>query len=259
MVSAMVNLHTALRGAQHSPLREPSRPALVWGAGGWLGAALLTQVLSGGHSRVGAVVRQPMASTHRGLETVAEAQLAAPDARLSARWARATAFVVLERAGLVGARDAAFARVEVAALAQIAQQLRALGAERLCVVVPHAAASLPAALHGGFADGFEQGLSQLGFRQLLLVRSSRERVAAEGSWLERFAALWWAQLRWMLPDDERPLRSTALARVVCHAERALRGVGPGTWLLPQPLASRAAHAREGMDALLQAWAERRSG
>ena len=79
------------------------------------------------------------------------------------------------------------------------------------------------------ADRDEQALSELGFTQLVLVRSSRDTQAlVPGTpWLERFAAAWWSQLRWMLPDAERPLRSVALARVVVAVERLLRQAGPG--------------------------------
>ncbi len=228
-----------------------SAPALVLGAGGWLGAALLAQVLAAGHAHVGALVQQPLASTHRGLQALALADLQSPDERARSRWAGATAYLVLERPGLTGARDAAFVAPSVVQLPELGRQLRALGVRRLFVLLPHAPNSLPEALRAGFADQDEQALSQLGFEQLVLLRSSRERVAQGGNWLERFAAAWWAQLRWMLPDSERPLRSVALARVVVTAERVLREAGPGTWVLSQELASRAAHAPQGVEAALR--------
>lgn len=226
-------------------------PALVLGAGGWLGAALLAQVLAAGHAQVGALVQRPLASTHRGLLTLSQAELQAPDERLRGTWSGATAYLVLERPGLTGTRDAAFVAPSVAQLPELGRQLRALGVARLFVVLPHAPNSLPVALRDGFADQDEQALSQLGFTQLVLLRSSRERVVVQGSWLERFAAAWWSQLRWMLPDSERPLRSVALARVAVAAERVLREAGPGTWVLSQELASRAAHAPQGVEAALR--------
>jgi len=64
--------------------------------------------------------------------------------------------------------------------------------------------------------------------QLLLVRSSSDAlVLPEGtSSVERFAAAWWLQLRWMLPGEEKPLRGVAVVRQAAHApegvERHLR-------------------------------------
>lgn len=257
----MDSLNDALHGALGlaASSRAASGPALVLGAGGWLGAAMLTQVLSAGHARVGALVGQRMVSTHRGLLALTPEQLAVPDAAAKERWSGASAYLVLERPGLTGARDAAFIAPQVADLLTLGRQLRALGVTRLFVLVPHAVNSLPEALKQGFADADEQALAGLGFEQLVLVHNSRERVAPTGqTWLQKLGALWWAQLRWMLPDAERPLRSVALARVVVSAERLLRAAGPGVHVLPQDLASRAAHAPEGIEAVLRLWVSART-
>jgi hypothetical protein len=251
------SLNDALQGVLRPAAASATPgPALVLGAGGWLGAALLTQVLAAGHSRVGALVPQRLASTHSGLVGLAPETLAAPDARARERWAAATAYVVLERPGLQGSRDAAFVSPDVAELPRLAAQLRGLGATRLFVVVPHAPSSLPEALRHGFADAHEQALSAMGFEQLVLVRSSREALGlpAGSSWLQRFAAAWWSQLRWILPDAERPLRSVALARVVVAVERLLRQAGPGVRVLTQEQASRALQSGQDLDRALRAWA-----
>lgn len=252
----MTTVHDALRGAlRPGPVTTPLGPALVLGAGGWLGAALLAQVLAGGFERVGAWVRQPMASTHRGLVAVDDALLARPSEAQREAWTGATAFLVLERPGLVGARDAVFSAPQSGELVTLAKQLRALGVRRLAVVLPHAANSLPEALRHGFADADELALSTLGFEQLLLVRSSRDAAGLPPGtpWWDRLAAAWWAQLRWIVPDAERPLRSVALARVVVVAMRLLRDAPPGVRVLPQGVASRAAHAPDGLEPSLRAW------
>ena len=77
----MVDVNEALQGAWRAapaPSASGPGPALVLGAGGGLGAALLTQVLSAGHTRVGAWVHRSMASTHRGLLSVRPDTLQAP-------------------------------------------------------------------------------------------------------------------------------------------------------------------------------------
>lgn len=253
----MNSVSSALQGALHPPpsVTHPG-PALLLGAGGWLGAALLSQVLAGGYRRVGAWVRQPMASSHHGFVALPTEELTAPTDAQREAWAGATAFVVLERPGLVGARDAAYAAPSVAQLPAFAQQLRTLGATRLFVVVPHGANSLPDALRHGFANADEQALAAMGFDQVVLVRSSRdaEGLPPGAPWWDRLAAAWWAQLRWIIPDQERPLRSVALARVVVAAARLLRQAPPGVRVLSQGLASRAAQAPEGIESALREWA-----
>ena len=65
-------------------------------------------------------------------------------------------------------------------------------------------------------------------RALVSLRSSSDAlVLPEGtSSVERFAAAWWLQLRWMLPGEEKPLRGVAVVRQAAHApegvERHLR-------------------------------------
>lgn len=243
----------ALKGALR-PAPAPTRPepALLLGAGGWLGAAMLAQLLARPQSRVGAWVERPhqwRGSTHRHVHGLSrEALLAgAPE------WQQACAYIVLEQGGPSARRDAVFGVPQAAQLLELAQQLRAAGVARLVVVQPHLPGSLPEALRHGFADGVEQGLAALGFAQMLLVRSSRDALAlpASASWLERLAAAWWAQLRYMLPSAERPLRSVALARVVVVAAQLLREAPGSVFILTQELASRAAQQPQGIEAVLR--------
>lgn len=239
---------TALQGANSRQSAARQQPALLLGAGGWLGAAMLAQLLvSGGFSPVGAWATRAMGSSHRAVKGV---KLEA----LGQDWAGGTAFIVLERQGLTGARDAVFGAPKVEDLVRLAQQLHSAGLSRLVVVLPHLPGSLPDALRYGFVDGTEQALSMLGFEQLLLVRSSRDALAMpEGTpWIERLAAGWWSQLRWMLPGEQKPLRSVALARVVVQAAGLMAESTRSVLILPQELASQAAQAREGIEQYLRA-------
>ena len=251
-MSPSPSLTDALQGAVASPpTRRAAEPALLLGAGGWLGAALLAQLLHAGlFARVGAWVLKPerwRGSTHRGVVAVDEAGFA------DAAWQGACAFGVLERAGLGGARDAVFGRPQPEELLAQAARLHALGVRRLVLLQSHLPGILPEALRHGFADRIEQGLAALGFEQLLLIRSSREALGPPPGtpWLERLAALWWAQLRWMLPAGERPLRSVALARVAVAAAGLLREREGSVFVLPQEAASRAAQDPEGVEAGLR--------
>ena len=251
----------ALQGALRPAATVRQRgPALVLGAGGWLGSALLTRVLGAGHSRVGAWVDGDAhwrGSSHRGLVGVPAATWTAPDEAAQRTWAGATAYVLLERAGLTGPRDAVFPCPSADDLPALGAALLRLGVTRLVVVVPHGSNALPAALAHGFADLQEQALGALPFERLLLVRASQTAADGHGGgWLQRLAALWWAQLRWMIPSNEQPLRSVALAQVVVNATALLHEVqARGVRVLPQALASRAAHAQAGWRPVLQDWAE----
>lgn len=259
----------ALRGGLREPPATGSSarrgPALVLGAGGWLGAALLTQVLAAGHTQVGAWVdgeARWRGSTHRGLLAVPATTWEAPTEAAQRAWAGSTAYVVLERAGLTGPRDAVFPSPTAESLPALAAALLRLGVSHLVLVVPHGSNALPAALAHGFADRQEQALGALPFALLLLVRASQPAadLPAGTGWVDRLAALWWAQLRWMVPSNEVPLRSVALARVVVNAVQLLHTVqARGVRVLPQPLASRAAHAQGAWAAVLQSWAEGRPG
>lgn len=251
-MSAPVSVNDALQAALGPPAPRPAlEPALLIGAGGWLGSALLAQLLNAGQfARVGAWVVKPAqwrGSTHRGVVAVDDAGLLDPS------WQGGCAFVVLERAGLGGERDTVFGSPRAEDLLALARRLHQSGMRRLVVLQSHLPGSLPEALRHGFADTLEQGLASLGFAQLLLVRSSREALGpAPGTpWLERLAALWWAQLRWLLPSNERPLRSVALARVVVAATRLLRERDGSVFVLPQEVASRAAHDPDGVEAGLR--------
>ncbi len=240
----------ALQGALHAgPPPPPAEPALLLGAGGWLGSALLAQLLQSGHGRVGTWVERAMGSTHRGVIGQDWAQISQPDGP----WQGSCAYLVLERGGLTGQRDAVFGVPRPEDLLARAQALRAAGVRRLVLVLPHLPGSLPEALHHGFADQGEQALSGLGFEQLLLVRSSREALGSPPGrgWLERLMALWWAQLSWMLPANEKPLRSVMLARVVVAAARLLRKEPGSLFILTQRQASAAAHEPLGLEAGLR--------
>lgn len=246
-------LNDALRGGLRAPRqRAAAESALLLGAGGWLGAALLSQLLAAPYLRVGAWIDRTehwRGSTHRRVEGLgSEALLAGSEA-----WQGASAFIVLERGGLSGPRDAVFAVPRPEQLLDLATRLRTTGVQRLVVVLPHLPGSLPEALRHGFADGSEQQLAALGFRQLLLVRSSCDAQSAPTStgWLQRLADLWWAQLKWMLPSNERPLRSVALARVVVAAARLLPELPGSVFILPQEVASRAVHEPAGIVAVLR--------
>ena len=226
-------LHQALRGAQHTvPRSVPVLHAmLVVGGGGALGSAVLAEALVAGRfSRVMALVAEPLASGVRGFEPL-------PMAALSLHTVHATppapaAIIVFERQRNSNGRDDAFVQPAPQDLLPLARMLRTRGVQRLLVVVPHAPAMLPQALSHGLASLDEAAVAALGFEHLVFLRAAQSlRPERTGSRLQRFAAWWLAQLSWMVPQRQQPVRAATLARCVVQLARLLPGTPPGTQVI----------------------------
>lgn len=246
-------LTQALRGARHDPGRGGATPhdaALVVGAGGTLGSALLAEALAGARfRRVAAVVTGPLASALRGFVPLALSALEGRPEPLGIE----LAFVVFERARHANGRDENFLQPDPAQLLPLARVLHARGVRRLLVVVPHTAALLPQALKAGLATLDEAAVAALGFEHLVFVRASQPGATdAGGSWLQRLAAAWLAQLHWMVPQREQPLRAQRLAELVVQLARRLAASPAGTRVLPPELLWQAAREPDA-DALFDAW------
>lgn len=220
----MPDLMQALRGAQHrsaSPV-QPLRRLLVVGGGGTLGSAVLAEALVAGRfAQVLALVAGPINSAVRGFVPL--------DALDAAGAVADSAVLVLERQRHSNGRDDAFAQPQLADLLPLARQLRQAGVPRLIVVVPHAPALMPQALAHGLANLDEAAVAALGFEHLVMLRTAQNVAgAAPAGWLERLAALWLSQLRWMVPQRQQALRAVALARCVVQLARSLPSATPGT-------------------------------
>lgn len=236
-------------------LRRPQ--VVVIGGAGPLGGAVLEQVLgSGRFARVTALVSQPVEVALNGLHA-----LVVPEPALG--WRHAPAFVpapdiailVFDREGSRHGREAAFVRPEPAQLLAIAQWLLAAGVRRLLMVLPHAPALLPQALKAGLATLDEQGVAALGFEQLVLVRPARQGASQGPSLPGRLHALargLLAQLHWMVPQRDQPLRPRQVGRFVVQLALALEGASPGTRVAPPELLWDWAQPAGG-DALLHHW------
>jgi hypothetical protein len=252
--SSMDIVGPALRGGAlpAAPPLPRRQTALVVGAGGTLGSALLAEALGGGRfERVAALVAGPLSSAMRGFDALPATALDDPPKPLGAE----LAFVVFERARHSNRRDEAFVQPDPAELPALAQRLHARGVRRLLVVLPHAPALLPSALKSGFASLAEGAVAALGFEQLVFVRAAQAAGgAASGTGFERFARWWLSQLRWMVPAPEQPLRAVKLAVLVVRLAQQLPAAPPGTRVLPPEHLWQAARAApEVADALLSDW------
>jgi hypothetical protein len=221
----MTDILQALRGSQHRPALPLQRlfKLLVVGGGGVLGSAVLAEALVAGRfSQVVALVAEPIRSTLRGFVPLDADTLARGDA-LGAD----AAVVVLERQRHSNGRDDAFVQPQVQELLPMAQRLQQAGVQRLIVVVPHAPALMPQALAHGFANLDEAAVAALGFEHLVMLRAAQNQAPVAVRGMARAAALWLAQLRWMVPQRQQALRAVALARCVMHLARLLPLAAPG--------------------------------
>lgn len=249
----MTLLQQALHGAQVTgPVANivPLSTLLLLGGGGTLGSAVLAEALVAGRfAQVQALVEQPLASALRGFVPLSLARLQAPGA-LDADGA----LIVFERARHSNGRDDAFVQPDPAELLPMAQRLHAGGVRRLIVVLPHSPALLPQALRHGLASVDEGAVAALGFEQLVFVRAAQHgRLAAKGSWPQRFADWWLGQLRYMVPQHEQPVRAVALARCVVQLARLLPAAPPGTRVLAPEVLWQAAGNDAGLEPALRDW------
>lgn len=245
---------TALQAAArpHAPAPRPSR-LLVAGAGGPLGREVLREALAHGrYAGVGVLTRAPLQAGLRGLHAVPyEEDNGTVGA--SALPAHDIAVVVFDRGRDHYGRDEAYHLPEPQALPVLAARLRASGVHTLAVVCPIAPALLPQALQHGLANLDEQAVAALGFERLLFVRPTQDAVAASvTSWPQRLARWMLSQLRYMIPQQERPLRAGAVAAFVFEVLQQWRDAAPGTRVAAAPLLWAAAQ-KEGPEPVVQRW------
>lgn len=241
---------TALQAATRAQAPAPPPPRLlVAGAGGPLGREMLREALAHGrYARVGVLTRAPLQAGLRRLHAVP-----CGDDDTAALPAHDIAVVVFDRGRDHYGRDEAYHLPEPQALPALAARLRASGVHTLVVVCPIAPALLPQALQHGLANLDEQAVAALGFERLLFVRPTQDAVAlTPNSWPQRLARWMLSQLRYMIPQQERPLRAGAVAAFVFEGLRQWRDAAPGTRVAAAPLLWAAAQAGQ-LQPVVQAW------
>lgn len=248
MLNPQMALEAASQGSRPPARAVGARRLLVAGGGGRLGSAVLEAAL---HEHrfvaVGVLAEPPLTSTLRRLHPVAA------DAAALRDFAPDTVLLVLDSQRHAGGREARLVQPSPAELPALARQLQAAGAQRLVVVVPHATASLPAALRAGLASLDEAAVAALGLRQLVFMRTARSAGAASvGDVLQRVASAMLSQLHWMVPQREQPLRVPQLARFVTALALALPDAPDGTRVVSPELMWDWAQPGGG-DAVLRAW------
>jgi hypothetical protein len=222
---------------------------LVAGGAGTLGSAVLEAALGlGRFARVTALCRRPMGAALQGLGMLAVEGFD----RLPPSLVADTAIVVIDRERGLHGREAAFLQPEPSELPALAAALHDAGVRHLVVVLPHAPAMLPQALRQGLASLDEQAVTRLGFTQLVFVRPTGAAGRPVGqNGLTRLASLMLAQLRFVVPQQEQPLRVAKVADVVARLAWALDSAPPGTRVVSPELLWLAAQV--GTDEVLGPW------
>jgi hypothetical protein len=225
------------------------RQALIVGAGGALGAAVLEQALaSAAFDRVRAVATQPLGTALRGFDALPLA-----DWETSAPLHGDMAWVVFDRERHANGRDLAFFRPLPEDLLPIARRLHNGGVRRLIVVLPHAPGLLPEALKRGLASLDDQAVAALGFEHLIFMRPAQSALQEmSGGWLQRLAHGVLAQLRWLVPQREQPVRAVDVASFAIRLALELDDATAGTRVVPPELVWQASHQRES-GALARSW------
>ena len=254
----MHSVHDALQAAA-SRAPSPAAPRLfIAGGGGPLGSAVMAQLLSqSGWSQVGVLVDRPLNTTVRGLVPV----LCPAHRRWHDMEARGydSAVLVFVRQRHSNGRDDAFTQVQPADLLGMAQCWAQAGVRHLTVVTPHAPASLPEALRHGLANLEEQATTALAFTHVVWLRPTQTQgTAPAGSWLQRVAFATLAQLSFMIPQQDQPVRLTKLAELVRHLVWALADSPAGRRVVPAELLWAAAQTRSSAQVqdLVVAWLQR---
>jgi hypothetical protein len=244
----MLDVNQALTTAYRKPPRAIAAPrrAIVIGASGSLGAAVLEQLLATQRfERVGALVDQKIQPAVHGFAPVRANELAAFNADC--------ALIVFDRQRAANGREAAFVKPEPQTLAALAQQLHAIGVRRLIVVVPHTPSLLPMALQQGLASLDEAAVAALGFEQLVFMRMAQNDRAVEGLDAPRRLARWMlSQLHWMIPQREQPVRANTVAKVAAALAVQLHDASHGTRVVPAALLWQAAQQQDA-PALVAEW------
>lgn len=243
--------------AGRRPLPEPAgrraaRGLIVVGAIGLLGAAVLERAAGRGHhGPVHVATCGEMAVAMRGVHPFRlDAGAALAEAPVIAA---GTAVIVFDRPRSRRGREDALYVPEPADLPALAAWLQRCGVRSLVVVLPHAPMGLPEAVRQGLASLDEQAVAALEWEHFVLIRPTREAVRESAAQRLQNLAHWLlAQLQFMVPQRDRPLRSAEVADFVDEVLRHLPESPAGTrvavaqvlWLYSQS---------DAPDAVVRAW------
>lgn len=215
MQNPIASIRAAEALAPGTAAAAPGRSAVIFGACGATGEALLNELLSGDtYRQVAAVTRLPLPSTTRKLE----AYLQADDLRAFTLPATDDAYLVIGEHNSFYRRDEGFRALSFDQLLAAAEAARAAGIARLAVVAPVAIYSHSSAFRNSLMNRAEYDLHALGFETLALVRpAAPEKFERHANWGKRIAAFVLRQLHGLMPEAYHPPTARSVARAAAGA------------------------------------------
>jgi len=208
-------LSAAARPAPRRDALAGARVALLAGANGRYGEALLNQLLGcGDYAQVVALADAPMALGVRNLS------LAAPDALPPID----DAYLLVGALGDPGTRsfhgrDAPFVQVHAETALAVARRAVEAGAQRMVLVLPTSAWQQMGNFHRGLGGGLELAVSQLPLSNLSILRPVLPAASSAGSLLQRVASVYLSVQMLMMPRSIPTMTSQQIARAILAAMR----------------------------------------
>ena len=204
---------------QNAAPRELLRPAaLVVGAIGRLGEAVLTQVLAhGNYARVYVLGQGNLSSTVRGLAVATLNQL--PDID--------DVYLIVSdaddpRARSYHGRDLRFEELTTANLVPVAKAAAHRGARRLVLLSPAPAWQQMSRFQQGLMNETESAIASLSYESVVIMRPVAQSKSAAGSVLQRAANFYLDLQLMMMPRSIPVLTSDQLGRAAVAAQRKAR-------------------------------------
>jgi uncharacterized protein YbjT (DUF2867 family) len=197
------------------------RTALLAGATGLVGRALLSLLLASKHYRS---VHLPLRRTPPDIEASAKLKIHQVDfARLPAAFPTVDdVFIALGTTIKVAGSEAAFRQVDFDFVVNTARAARAAGATRLAVVSALGADAKSRVFYNRVKGEMQAAIAQLGYKSVVIAQPSLllgDRVALRQP--ARSSELWAARLLvplgWVMPKSVRPIPGRAVASALLAA------------------------------------------
>lgn len=209
-----------------------SRTALLAGATGLVGHALLPLLLAGKHyRRVHVLLRR--AAPH--IKTSRKLQIHQVDfMRLPAAFPSVDdVFITLGTTIKVAGSEAAFRQVDFDVVVNTAQAARAAGATRLAVVSALGADAKSRVFYNCVKGEMEEAIAKLGYRSIVIAQPSlllgdRSALGQPRRSSEMWATRLLGPMSWMVPKGIRPIHARAVASALLAAILAAK---PGIHVL----------------------------
>lgn len=201
--------------------RDGTRRALVVGAVGRLGEAILNQVLARGQYREVVVV-----GTGRLTSTIVQLRIA--DINQLERIDDAYLILAPENSGSARsfhARDARFDALTLATLHETAGKIAAAGTKRLLLIAPMPAWQQVMHAPRGLLNELEHDLARMSFESVVILRPAIQATTSAGSLLQRFTQAYLQVQMFMLPRSIPSLTSDQIGRAaVAHLHASVPGL-----------------------------------